>query len=88
MALRRRKPVETVRVTGYVREGISWTRAGVLGVAFLMAAAFLGLVGAYGPHTKAPGGSWALGFVVLAPLFGFPFGWTGKCFWRTFKAFG
>lgn len=86
MALRRRKQGETIRVQ--VREGMSWTRAGLWGIGGLMAASFLGLAGAYSPGTEAPGGSWALCLFVLSPLFGFPVGWSFKFIWKLFRFWG
>lgn len=86
MAIGRRRQGETIKVQ--VREGMTWTRAGLWGIAFLMAASFLGAVGAYGPDSEAPGGSWALCLFVLAPLFGFPFGWAVKLVWKIFRFWG
>jgi len=86
VALRRRKQGETIKVQ--VREGMSWTRAGLWGAAALMAASFLGMVGAYSPGTEAPGGSWALAFFVLSPLFGFPVGWFCKLLVKILRFWG
>lgn len=86
MGVFRRKQGETIKVQ--VREGMTWTRAGLWGIASLMVASFLGLVGAYSPGTEAPGGSWALCLFVLSPLFGFPVGWGFKLIFKILRFWG